>query len=133
MRAFAPIRLILPALAAIMSTGIAFHAPAGAATSDAVTSFDLENGLKVVVIEDHRTPVVTHMVRYKVGASDEPPTKSGIAHFLEPLMFKGTDAHPAGEFSKVFADTAGQDHALTSPAYPAYLPKIANSHPGLRL
>jgi zinc protease len=133
MRAFAPIRFILPVLVAIMSTGLAFHAPAGAETTDAVSTFDLDNGLKVVVIEDHRTPVVTHMVWYKVGASDEPPTKSGIAHFLEHLMFKGTDAHPAGEFSKVVADIGGQENAFTSSDYTAYFQKVAKEHLGLMM
>ena len=58
------------------------------------TEFTLSNGMDVVVIPDHRAPVVTHMVWYKVGAADDPPGKSGIAHFLEHLMFKGTAASP---------------------------------------
>ena len=61
----------------------------------------LDNGLEIVVVPDRRAPVVTHMVWYKVGGADEPPGKSGIAHFLEHLMFKGTDKIPAGEFSKI--------------------------------
>ncbi|NND50503.1 MAG: insulinase family protein, partial [Rhizobiales bacterium] len=68
-----------------------------------VTSFTLDNKLQVVVIEDHRSPVVTHMVWYRVGAADEPPGKSGIAHFLEHLMFKGTDTLGPGEFSEKVA------------------------------
>ncbi|GFO82284.1 MAG: hypothetical protein A49_19110 [Methyloceanibacter sp.] len=60
--------------------------------------FTLDNGLDVVVIPDHRAPVVTQMVWYKAGAADEPPGKSGIAHFLEHLMFKGTDNIPAASF-----------------------------------
>jgi len=60
-------------------------------------SFDLKNGLKVVVVVDHRAPVVTHMVWYKVGSADEPVGQSGIAHFLEHLMFKGTKRFKAGE------------------------------------
>ncbi|WP_275200923.1 insulinase family protein, partial [Bradyrhizobium sp. CSA207] len=63
-------------------------------------SFMLQNGLQVVVIPDHRTPVVTEMIWYKVGSADETPGKSGLAHFLEHLMFKGTDKHPVGEFSQ---------------------------------
>src|SRR3954454_19127239 len=66
-------------------------------TSERPASFTLANGMQVVVIPDHRTPVVTQMVWYKVGSADETPGKSGLAHFLEHLMFKGTAAHPAGE------------------------------------
>ena len=69
-------------------------------TSDRPASFTLANGLQVVVIPDHRTPVVTQMIWYKVGSADETPGKSGLAHFLEHLMFKGTAKHPAGEFSQ---------------------------------
>src|SRR5688572_316107 len=64
-----------------------------------VTSFALQNGMQVVVIPNHRAPVVTHMVYYKAGAADEVPGKSGIAHFLEHLMFKGTTTYPDAEFS----------------------------------
>ena len=133
MRAFAPFHFLLIAMVGMMSYGLAVHAPAHAAPADAVSSFDLDNGLKVVVIEDHRTPVVTHMVWYKVGAADEPPTKSGIAHFLEHLMFKGTESHPAGEFSGVVADIGGQENAFTSSDYTAYFQKIAKEHLGLMM
>ena len=76
-----------------------------AVTAETVTDFTLDNGMEVVVIEDHRAPVVVHMVWYKVGAADEPPGVSGIAHFLEHLMFKGTDTMAPGELS---ADRRGQ-------------------------
>ena len=69
-----------------------------AAEGPEVAYFTLANGLEVVVIPDRRAPVVTHMVWYKVGAADEPAGKSGIAHFLEHLMFKGTQKNPAGRF-----------------------------------
>ena len=62
----------------------------GMASADTVSDFTLANGMEVVVIEDHRAPVVTHMVWYRVGAADEPLGHSGIAHFFEHLMFKGT-------------------------------------------
>src|SRR3569833_1336051 len=62
-----------------------------------ISHFVLSNGLEVVVIPDHRVPVVTHMVWYKVGSADEPPGQSGVAHFLEHLMFKGTEQNPAGK------------------------------------
>ena len=92
---------------------------------DAVTSFDLENGMKVVVIEDHRVPVVQHMVWYPAGAADEPVGSSGIAHFLEHLMFKATDTLAAGEFSKVVAANGGSDNAFTSWDYTAYFQRVA--------
>ena len=65
-----------------------------------VSNFLLDNGMEVVVIPDHRAPIVTHMVWYKIGSADEPPGKSGIAHFFEHLMFKGTTNHKAGEFGR---------------------------------
>ena len=85
----------------------------------------LENGLEIVVVPDRRAPVVTHMVWYKVGGADEPPGKSGIAHFLEHLMFKGTDKVPAGEFSKIVARLGGQDNAFTAQDITAYFQRVA--------
>lgn len=85
----------------------------------------LANGMQVVVIEDHRAPVVSHMVWYKVGAADEPPGKSGIAHFLEHLMFKGTPKVPSGEFSKIVARNGGRDNAFTSYDYTGYYQNVA--------
>lgn len=120
-------RLILPVLVAGL-LHLPQLQPAAAATEDAVTTFTLDNGLEVVVIEDHRVPVATHMVWYKVGSADEPPGKSGIAHFLEHLMFKGTEAHPAGEFSKVVSDIGGQENAFTSSDYTAYFQRVAREH-----
>jgi len=96
-----------------------------------VTSYDLANGMKVVVIEDHRAPVVTHMVWYKVGAADEEAGKSGIAHLLEHLLFKGTDMAEAGEFSKIVAKNGGSENAFTSPDYTAYFQRIARDRLGI--
>ena len=90
-----------------------------------VATFTLDNGMEAVVIEDHRAPVVTHMVWYRVGAADEPWGKSGIAHFLEHLMFKGTDEIPEGAFSKIIAANGGQDNAFTSWDYTGYFQRIA--------
>ena len=90
-----------------------------------VSTFELENGLRGVVIEDHRAPVVTNMVWYRVGAADEPWGKSGIAHFLEHLMFKGTDEIPDAAFSKIVAANGGQDNAFTSRDYTGYYQRIA--------
>lgn len=85
----------------------------------------LDNGLEVVVLEDHRAPVVTHMVWYKAGAADEPPLKSGIAHFLEHLMFKGTETLKPGEFSAIVAKNGGQENAFTSQDYTAYYQNVS--------
>ena len=89
-----------------------------------VSHFKLANGMEVVVIPDHRTPVVTHMVWYRVGAADEPPGKSGIAHFLEHLMFKGTEKNPAGRFSQTLATIGGQENAFTSSDYTGYFQRV---------
>ncbi len=85
----------------------------------------LDNGLEVVVVPDRRAPVVTHMVWYKVGGADEPPGKSGIAHFLEHLMFKGTDKIPVGEFSKIVARLGGVDNAFTAQDITAYFQRVS--------
>lgn len=92
---------------------------------DDVSYFTLANGLEVVVIEDHRAPVVTHMVWYRTGAADELPGHSGIAHFLEHLMFKGTDDIGPGEFSSIVEAQGGNDNAFTSWDYTAYFQRVA--------
>ncbi|HEX6958604.1 MAG TPA: pitrilysin family protein [Ferrovibrio sp.] len=101
----------------------------GAATARAQifhpTYFVLENGLQVVLIEDHRAPVVHHMVWYKVGAADEQPGVTGVAHYLEHLMFKGTPSLPAGEFSNRIARVGGRENAFTTADYTAYYQTVA--------
>jgi zinc protease len=94
------------------------------AFGEPVTEFALDNGLKIVVIEDHRAPVVTQMVWYKTGRADEPAGQSGIAHFFEHLMFKGTDTVEAGAFSAIVAANGGQDNAFTSDDYTAYFQRV---------
>jgi len=93
-------------------------------TSDPPASFTLGNGLQVLVIPDHRTPVVTQMIWYKVGSADETPGKSGLAHFLEHLMFKGTAKHPAGEFSQTVLRIGGNENAFTSTDYTGYFQRV---------
>jgi zinc protease len=88
-------------------------------------TFTLRNGLEVVVIPDRRAPVVTHMLWYRVGAADEPRGRSGIAHFFEHLMFKGTRRIAPGEFSRTIARNGGEDNAFTSWDYTAYYERIA--------
>ncbi|MEO1107070.1 MAG: pitrilysin family protein [Pseudomonadota bacterium] len=92
---------------------------------EAVTTFTLDNGMEVVVVEDHRAPVVQHMVWYRAGSADEPAGVSGIAHFLEHLMFKGTDTLKQGEFSATVAANGGDDNAFTSYDYTAYFQRVA--------
>jgi zinc protease len=95
-----------------------------AAGAPKITDFTLPNGLQVVVIPDHRAPVVTHMIWYKVGSADETPGKSGLAHFLEHLMFKGTAKNPSGRFSQVVATIGGQENAFTSSDYTGYFQRV---------
>jgi zinc protease len=111
--------LVVAALAAAALAG-----SARAAGGPPITDFTLPNGLEVVVIPDHRTPVVTHMVWYKVGSADETPGKSGLAHFLEHLMFKGTAKNPAGRFSQVVATIGGQENAFTTADYTGYFQRV---------
>ncbi|PTX57655.1 zinc protease [Litoreibacter ponti] len=96
-----------------------------AAAEDKITTFTLDNGLEAVVLEDHRAPVVVHMLWYKAGAADEPAGASGVAHFLEHLLFKATEEMEAGEFSAVVEANGGSDNAFTSWDYTGYFQRIA--------
>src|SRR5262249_7180026 len=89
-------------------------------------TYTLDNGLQIVVIPDHRAPVVTHMVWYKTGAAEETPGKSGAAHFLEHLMFKGSRDLAPGEFSKKVRAQGGDDNAFTGHDYTAFYQNIAS-------
>jgi len=105
-----------------------FATAAAAAPKPDIGHFTLANGLEVVVVPDRRAPVVTHMVWYKVGAADETPGKSGLAHFLEHLLFKGTRNHPMGEFSKRVAFVGGQENAFTTQDYTGYFQRVSREH-----
>ncbi|HUZ67069.1 MAG TPA: pitrilysin family protein [Beijerinckiaceae bacterium] len=96
-----------------------------------IAHFRLENGLEGVVIPDHRAPVVTHMIWYRNGSADDPAGKSGIAHFLEHLMFKGTKEHKQGEFSELVAELGGQENAFTSNDYTSYFQRVPKEHLGV--
>ena len=109
-------------LLAILVFYLPNHVDAGVFNPD---TFTLKNGMKVVVIENHRVPVVNHMVWYKVGSADEGPGETGTAHFLEHLMFKGTKNRAPGEFSAIIARNGGQENAFTSTDYTAYFQTIA--------
>ncbi len=122
-------RLVSGALVALsLSTSVAFADDA--ADAWAPETFTLDNGMDVVVLPDHRAPVVTHMVWYKVGAVDEDPGKSGIAHLFEHVMFKETDDLADGEFDSIISRLGGQKNAFTSWDYTAYYERVAKQHLG---
>ncbi len=107
-------------------TALALIFAAISAKAEEVTTYMLDNGMEVVVIEDNRAPVVVHMVWYRVGSADEPEGVSGVAHFLEHLLFKATDTLEAGEFSATVAANGGSDNAFTSYDYTAYFQRVAS-------
>ncbi|MDQ2103394.1 M16 family metallopeptidase [Azospirillum isscasi] len=117
------------AAAGVLAFALAGAAPALALAAEKGVffpeTFSLSNGMQVVVVTNQRVPVVTHMVWYKVGAADEPRGVSGIAHFLEHLMFKGTEEIPPGSFSRIVAKNGGRDNAFTSWDYTAYFQNVA--------
>jgi zinc protease len=119
-------RLFRAAALALVAAPVFVTAALAAADkpSLSVSHFKLDNGLELIVIPDRRAPVVTHMIWYKVGAADETPGKSGLAHFLEHLLFKGTAKHPAGQFSSVVARMGGQENAFTSNDYTGYYQRV---------
>lgn len=102
-----------------------FFSPVQARVFDPKT-FTLANGLQVVVIENRRAPIVTHMIWYKVGAADESVGESGNAHFLEHLMFKGTKTLGPGKFSEIVAQNGGTENAFTSYDYTGYFQTVAS-------
>jgi len=107
--------------AAVTAAGSAVAAPE-------IAHFALSNGLEIVVIPDHRAPVVTHMIWYKVGAADETPGKSGLAHFLEHLMFKGTVQHPGDAFPQAVAAIGGQENAFTAEDYTGFFQRVPRAY-----
>ena len=112
--------------ALVLSAALVFATPLLAYNGhEAVTTFTLDNGMEVVVVEDHRAPVVQHMVWYRAGSADEPVGSSGVAHFLEHLLFKGTDTMAPGELSATVAANGGTDNAFTSYDYTAYFQRVA--------
>ena len=112
---------LLTGLAMLSLTSHTLLAQSGPRAHDLV----LDNGMQVIVVSDHRAPVVTHMVWYRVGGADEPPGVSGIAHFLEHLMFKSTDKIANGEFSKIISRLGGQDNAFTGHDVTAYFQRVS--------
>ncbi|MDN5928130.1 MAG: insulinase family protein [Hyphomicrobiales bacterium] len=121
------VSLALAVAFATASLPASAKAPEKPSESARISDFTLANGLEIVVIPDHRAPVVTHMIWYKAGSADEAAGKSGIAHFFEHLMFKGTKNHPSGEFSQKVAEIGGQENAFTSYDYTAFYQQVAPS------
>jgi zinc protease len=130
MRSHRSAAFVLVALASTLAFSASGALAQTTVTSDPPASFTLGNGLKVVVIPDHRTPVVTQMIWYKVGSADETPGKSGLAHFLEHLMFKGTAKHPVGEFSQTVLKIGGNENAFTSTDYTGYFQRVPRDQLG---
>ncbi|HEX3756650.1 MAG TPA: pitrilysin family protein [Rhizomicrobium sp.] len=100
-------------------------APTRAATSPQIFQFALQNGMQVLVIPDHRAPVVTQMLWFKVGAVDDPPGISGLAHFFEHMMFRGTKTLPGDGYATTIAKNGGEDNAFTTHDYTAFFEQIA--------
>ena len=125
-------RFVVSAAALLLTFAVSAHGVRAqtTVTSQPPATFTLGNGLKVVVIPDHRTPVVTQMIWYKVGSADETPGKSGLAHFLEHLMFKGTSKHPAGQFSQTVLKIGGNENAFTSTDYTGYFQRVPRDQLG---
>jgi zinc protease len=115
------VKRLLLALSALLALAAA---PAEARMFEA-QSFTLANGLEVVVLPNHRAPIVTQMVWYKAGGADESPGKTGIAHFLEHLMFRGTKETQPGAFSRIIAANGGRDNAFTTADYTAFFQNVA--------
>jgi len=112
----------------VLGLFVALAPAVGAAPDAGVAHFTLVNGLEVVVVPDHRAPVVTHMIWYKVGSADETAGKSGLAHFLEHLMFKGTARNPGNRFSQEVAAIGGQENAFTTSDYTGFFQRVPREH-----
>jgi zinc protease len=115
-------------IAALIAAPLSASAQDAPRSESKVAHFTFGNGLELVVIPDHRAPIVTHMVWYRVGAADEEAGKSGLAHFLEHLMFKGTKKNPIGYFSRLVASVGGQENAFTSSDYTAYYQRVPREY-----
>lgn len=109
-----------------VALALALFPASGFAADEAVTTFELDNGMQVVVVEDTRAPVVQHMVWYRAGSADEQAGSSGVAHFLEHLLFKATETMEEGELSATVARNGGRDNAFTSYDYTAYFQRVAS-------
>lgn len=114
----------LKKFALLLGLGLCVSLPAMAQD---VHEYKLDNGMKILVKEDHRAPVVVSQVWYKVGSSYEHGGITGVSHVLEHMMFKGTKKHPAGEFSRIIAENGGRENAFTGKDYTAYFQQLEKS------
>jgi zinc protease len=96
-----------------------------------VTEFKLDNGLKMLVKEDHRAPVVVSQIWYKIGSSYEHNGTTGLSHVLEHMMFKGTTKHGPNEFSRIISENGGRENAFTGQDYTAYFQQLEKSRLGI--
>jgi zinc protease len=112
-------------LVAAMLLAAGLWGPAGVVAAPAVLEATLDNGLRVLLLEDHRSPVASVQVWYRVGSRNERPGATGLAHFLEHMMFKGTQTHGKGEFARLVEQNGGQDNAFTSQDVTSYYVDIA--------
>lgn len=107
---------------------LSFTTASSASSPQYLSHFELDNGMKIVVKEDHRAPVVVHQVWYRVGSHHEHSGKTGISHMLEHMMFKGTHKYEPGEFSRRVAQMGGKENAFTSSDYTAYYQVVGKQH-----
>ena len=114
-------------ISTVLSCLILFTAPLAGAVAPPAHEYTLKNGLRLIVREDHRAPVVVSQVWYKVGSSYEHDGITGISHVLEHMMFKGTRKHPAGEFSRIISENGGRENAFTGKDYTAYFQQLEKS------
>ncbi|HEY5347730.1 MAG TPA: pitrilysin family protein, partial [Rhizomicrobium sp.] len=117
-------RVALPA-ALIASFACGFPAVAAAPSAPKTFQFALQNGMQVLVIPDHRAPIVTQMIWFRVGATDDPPGISGLAHFFEHMMFRGTKAVPGDQYAQTIAKNGGETNAFTTHDDTAFYEQIA--------
>ena len=120
------------ALAGLVALG-ADAAPAVPPPPPKTFQFALQNGMQVLVIPDHRAPVVTQMLWFRAGAGDDPPGISGLAHFFEHMMFRGTKQVPGDGFAQAIARNGGEDNAFTTHDYTAFYEQIAKDRLGLAM
>ena len=117
--------LVLVVIAAILAAGRPVPAAEPPRAADAVVAVTLDNGLRVLLLEDHRSPIVTVQTWYRVGSRNEARGATGIAHFLEHLMFRGTARYGPGEFARLVERNGGQDNAFTSQDVTSYYVNLA--------
>jgi zinc protease len=111
--------------AVLLVLAVATVSPGTAAEPPRVLAVTLDNGLRVLLLEDHRSPIVSLQLWYRVGSRNEARGATGIAHFLEHLMFRGTPSHPPGDYARIVERNGGQDNAFTSQDVTSYYVDIA--------